>query len=86
MCFDPQRSFIKHVVLVDILNKINFAVGTRISLHKISTARPNTSKHFVLITLSSICSQYIQFANWILFKQTIIFLKFIAFKHTLQTS
>lgn len=54
MFFDPQRSFIKHVVLVDILNKINFAVGTRISLHKISTA--NTSKHFGLITLSSSCT------------------------------
>lgn len=28
MSFDPQRRFIKHVALVDILNKINFAVGT----------------------------------------------------------
>lgn len=54
-----QRSFIKHVVLVDILNKINFAVGTKISLHKISTA--NTLTNFGLITLSSSGSQYIQF-------------------------
>lgn len=49
MCFGPRRSLIKHVFLVDILNKINFTVRTRISLHKISTT--NTLKHFGLITL-----------------------------------